>query len=60
MMIERGTCLCGGRWEGYPGPERDRPDDLIHRGGNDFQCPRCFGLWVPTPPQEKSNEDTKN
>jgi hypothetical protein len=42
---EVGRCLCDGPAEGYTGPLRERPADLVHRGGSEWQCPRCFGLW---------------
>ena len=40
------------KWEGYAGPLRKRPDDLVHRGGDDWQCPHCDGLWNQTPMTE--------
>lgn len=45
--VEKGRCRCGGPFDGYEGPVRFRPGDLIHRGGNNYQCPRCFGMWKP-------------
>lgn len=55
-IVQRGRCLCHGRKgtsnlgkpEGYDGPLRDRPSDLIHRGGDDWQCQHCWGLFVVT------------
>lgn len=54
MTRDNGRCLCHGRLgtsklnkaEGAYGPLRKRPADLIHRGGADWQCPHCFGLFV--------------
>jgi hypothetical protein len=48
-----GRCLCHGKPnsskigkpESHWGPVRKRPDDLIHRGGDEYQCPHCFGPW---------------
>ena len=46
-----GQCLCGGSPEGYQGPVRSRPDNLIYRGGKgvhaEYQCPQCQGAWKP-------------
>lgn len=42
---EFGTCLCNGPLEGYTGPIHPRPSNLVARGGDDVQCPVCFGLW---------------
>ena len=45
-IIEYGYCACGGRWEGYTGPVRERPDNLIYRGWDDWQCPVCFSWFT--------------
>lgn len=37
-LADFGSCLCG---------TRTRPSNLIHRGGNDYQCPDCLGWFLP-------------
>jgi len=47
FKAEWGHCYCEGPAEGSPGPLRPRPVDLVHLGGNAWQCRHCHAIWVP-------------
>ena len=54
---EYGYCLCNDVGiEGRRSELKVRPDDLLDRGGfgkhKQWQCPRCYGWWVPATKKE--------